>query len=257
MPRCPGGVEQQRRRQARQIEQPSRAWAVTPIHITTNGQADGSSSRQRSRSGSSANGYVVPAAFVRLGSCSRTCPPRPARSIAACLRCHRCGCSRGVRPPHGRPARRAVRLAWLAARSSGRPDPLAQRHRAGRRRPGDRPRQHSGRARRAAGVGDPRGEAAALVAHRDPDRRIRGAADLRRTREGAYGSIRASASSTGADRAGLLRLPLALRQGSRDLRRPAGPLFTATLASAIGCAAIGAVVGDLDLTPSWAAQSAG
>jgi drug/metabolite transporter (DMT)-like permease len=46
---------------------------------------------------------------------------------------------------------------------------------------------------------------------------------------------------------------LALREGSRDLRRPAGPLFIATLASAVGCAAIGAVVGDLDLTPSWAA----
>src|SRR5436190_21099625 len=46
---------------------------------------------------------------------------------------------------------------------------------------------------------------------------------------------------------------LALRQGSRDLRRPAGPLYTATLAATIGCAAIGAAVGDLDLTPSWAA----
>ena len=46
---------------------------------------------------------------------------------------------------------------------------------------------------------------------------------------------------------------LTLRQGSRDLRRPAGPLFTATFASALGCAAIGAVVGDLDLTPSWSA----
>jgi drug/metabolite transporter (DMT)-like permease len=46
---------------------------------------------------------------------------------------------------------------------------------------------------------------------------------------------------------------LALREGSRDLRRPAGPLFTATLASALGCLAIGAVVGDVDLTPSWAA----
>jgi drug/metabolite transporter (DMT)-like permease len=46
---------------------------------------------------------------------------------------------------------------------------------------------------------------------------------------------------------------LTLRQGSRDLRRPAGPLFTATFASAVGCAAIGAVVGDLDLTPSWSA----
>ena len=46
---------------------------------------------------------------------------------------------------------------------------------------------------------------------------------------------------------------LSLREGSRDLRRPAGPLFTATFASAIGCALIGLVVGDLDLTPSWAA----
>jgi drug/metabolite transporter (DMT)-like permease len=46
---------------------------------------------------------------------------------------------------------------------------------------------------------------------------------------------------------------LVLREGSRDLRRPAGPLFTATLASTVGCLAIGAVLGDLDLTPSWAA----
>jgi drug/metabolite transporter (DMT)-like permease len=46
---------------------------------------------------------------------------------------------------------------------------------------------------------------------------------------------------------------LVLREGSRDLRRPAGPLFIATLAAALGAAAIGAVVGDLDLTPSWAA----
>ncbi len=46
---------------------------------------------------------------------------------------------------------------------------------------------------------------------------------------------------------------LVLREGSRDLRRPAGPLVLATLASALGCAAIGVAVGDLDLTPSWAA----
>jgi drug/metabolite transporter (DMT)-like permease len=45
-----------------------------------------------------------------------------------------------------------------------------------------------------------------------------------------------------------------LREGNRDLRRPAGPLFDATFASAVGCAAIGVVVGDLDLTPSWSAQ---
>jgi drug/metabolite transporter (DMT)-like permease len=46
---------------------------------------------------------------------------------------------------------------------------------------------------------------------------------------------------------------LVLREGSSDLRRPAGPLFWATVASTLGCAAIGAAVGDLDLTPSWAA----
>jgi drug/metabolite transporter (DMT)-like permease len=46
---------------------------------------------------------------------------------------------------------------------------------------------------------------------------------------------------------------LTLREGSRDLRRVAGPLFDATLAAAIGCAAIGAVGGDLDLAPSWSA----
>jgi drug/metabolite transporter (DMT)-like permease len=46
---------------------------------------------------------------------------------------------------------------------------------------------------------------------------------------------------------------LILREGARDLRRPAGPLFDATLSSAVGCAAIGFVVGDLDLTPSPAA----
>ena len=47
---------------------------------------------------------------------------------------------------------------------------------------------------------------------------------------------------------------LILREGSRDLTRPAGPLFDATLSSALTCAAIGAVIGDLDLTPSWSAQ---
>ena len=46
---------------------------------------------------------------------------------------------------------------------------------------------------------------------------------------------------------------LTLREGSRDLRRVAGPLFDATLSAGVGCAAIGAVVGDLDLTPSWSA----
>jgi drug/metabolite transporter (DMT)-like permease len=46
---------------------------------------------------------------------------------------------------------------------------------------------------------------------------------------------------------------LTLREGSRDLRRVAGPLLDATFTAMLGCAAIGAVVGDLDLTPSWSA----
>jgi drug/metabolite transporter (DMT)-like permease len=73
--------------------------------------------------------------------------------------------------------------------------------------------------------------------------------------QGAYGSNPGLGAFygvlTGIAYSGFLLL---LREGSRDLRRPAGPLFTATLASAIGCAAIGLVVGDLDLTPGWPAQ---
>ena len=72
--------------------------------------------------------------------------------------------------------------------------------------------------------------------------------------QGAYGSNPGLGALygvlTGIAYSGFL---LSLREGSRDLRRYAGPLFTATLASALGCAAIGAAVGDLDLTPSWSA----
>jgi drug/metabolite transporter (DMT)-like permease len=46
---------------------------------------------------------------------------------------------------------------------------------------------------------------------------------------------------------------LALREGNRDLRRPAGPLFDATLAAALGCAVYGGLAGELDLTPSLGA----
>jgi drug/metabolite transporter (DMT)-like permease len=72
--------------------------------------------------------------------------------------------------------------------------------------------------------------------------------------QGAYGSNPRLGALygvlTGIAYSGFL---LTLREGSRDLRRPAGPLFTATLAATLGCAVIGTVVGDLDLTPSWAA----
>jgi drug/metabolite transporter (DMT)-like permease len=44
---------------------------------------------------------------------------------------------------------------------------------------------------------------------------------------------------------------LILRHGSSDLRRVAGPLFDATLAAAFGSLLLGALIGDLDLVPSW------
>jgi drug/metabolite transporter (DMT)-like permease len=47
---------------------------------------------------------------------------------------------------------------------------------------------------------------------------------------------------------------LVLREGNRDLRRPAGPLFDATLVSALATIPIGLVWGNLDWTPGWKAQ---
>ena len=47
---------------------------------------------------------------------------------------------------------------------------------------------------------------------------------------------------------------LTLRQGGRGVVGPAGPLLDATFASAVGCIVIGRAAGDLDWTPSWAAQ---
>jgi drug/metabolite transporter (DMT)-like permease len=42
---------------------------------------------------------------------------------------------------------------------------------------------------------------------------------------------------------------LVLRQGNRDIRRPAGPLLDATISGALFSALGGLLVGDLDLTP--------
>jgi drug/metabolite transporter (DMT)-like permease len=48
---------------------------------------------------------------------------------------------------------------------------------------------------------------------------------------------------------------LILRQGNSDRRRPAGPLFDATLSGAVFSAAGGVAVGDLDLVPDLEAQA--
>jgi drug/metabolite transporter (DMT)-like permease len=47
---------------------------------------------------------------------------------------------------------------------------------------------------------------------------------------------------------------LILRRGNADLRRPAGPLLDATLASAISSVVIGLPLGELELVPSWPAH---
>jgi len=69
--------------------------------------------------------------------------------------------------------------------------------------------------------------------------------------DGAYGSNPPLGALfgvlTGIAYSGFL---ITLRQGSMDLRRAAGPLYDATLASAIGTALIGVAERDLDLTPS-------
>jgi drug/metabolite transporter (DMT)-like permease len=72
--------------------------------------------------------------------------------------------------------------------------------------------------------------------------------------QGAYGKNPplgvAFGVGTGIAYSGFLLL---IREGNRNLHRAAGPLFDSTLTAMLGTAAIGAVVGDLDLTPSWAA----
>jgi drug/metabolite transporter (DMT)-like permease len=47
---------------------------------------------------------------------------------------------------------------------------------------------------------------------------------------------------------------LVLRRGNADLRTPAGPLFEATLASALTAVVIGLALGEVDLVPAWPAH---
>ncbi len=73
--------------------------------------------------------------------------------------------------------------------------------------------------------------------------------------EGAYGSDPGRGVVfgvlTGLSYAGFL---LVLRAGGADLRRPAGPLYDATLVAAVAILAAGAVLGELRLEPSWPAH---
>jgi drug/metabolite transporter (DMT)-like permease len=47
---------------------------------------------------------------------------------------------------------------------------------------------------------------------------------------------------------------LVLRHGNSDLRRPAGPLFDATLIGAVASLVIGLPLGEVDLIPTWPAH---
>jgi drug/metabolite transporter (DMT)-like permease len=74
--------------------------------------------------------------------------------------------------------------------------------------------------------------------------------------KGAYGDNPAQGVvfgvATGLAYTGFILL---LRAGSGDRAHVAGPLFDATLVGALGAVAIGLVVGDADLVPSWPAHA--
>jgi drug/metabolite transporter (DMT)-like permease len=69
---------------------------------------------------------------------------------------------------------------------------------------------------------------------------------------GAYGRdpVRGAVFGLGAGLA-YVGFLLLLRRGGADVRRPAGPLFDATLVGAVVSAAAGVVIGDAHLVPTW------
>jgi drug/metabolite transporter (DMT)-like permease len=73
--------------------------------------------------------------------------------------------------------------------------------------------------------------------------------------EGAYGSDPALGALYGVLTAvAYTGFILVLREAGRDLRRPAGPLFAATLVATAVAIVAGALLGEVDLVPSWPAH---
>ncbi|MGH2684784.1 MAG: DMT family transporter [Actinomycetota bacterium] len=73
--------------------------------------------------------------------------------------------------------------------------------------------------------------------------------------EGAYGSDPVAGTVFGILTAGAYTVfVLLLRRANADLRRPAGPLWAATLSASAMSLAAGLALGDLDLLPGWPAQ---
>ena len=73
--------------------------------------------------------------------------------------------------------------------------------------------------------------------------------------EGAYGDDPALGALYGVLTAvAYTGFILVLRHAGRDLRRPAGPLFEATLVATVVAIVAGALLGEVDLVPSWPAH---
>lgn len=73
--------------------------------------------------------------------------------------------------------------------------------------------------------------------------------------EGAYGDDPARGTLYGVLTAvAYTGFILVLREMGRDLRRPAGPLFAATLVATLVAAAAGVLLGEADFKPSWPAH---
>ena len=73
--------------------------------------------------------------------------------------------------------------------------------------------------------------------------------------EGAYGDDPALGALYGVLTAvAYTGFILVLREMGRDLRRPAGPLFEATLVATVVAIVVGALLGEVDLVPSWPAH---
>lgn len=73
--------------------------------------------------------------------------------------------------------------------------------------------------------------------------------------EGAYGDDPALGAVYGVLTAvAYTGFILVLREMGRDLRRPAGPLFAATLAATLAAALAGVLLGEADFAPRWPAH---
>ena len=167
--------------------------------------------------------------LVRLAECR---PPRRPSSLRV-----RAARARAARLARGAPLRERRRASGCrsgrGSRVRRRPHVLAPLDRGGGRRAGHGARQRPGRLRGAACLGCARRAARQPRAGRDPGRVRRRGPDLRRDRQGRVrrrplmGVIGLLTAITYA------LFILILRQGNVDERRPAGPLFDATLSAAV------------------------